>query len=223
MPKVERISSGIKKLDTLIDGGLVKGSATLISGGAGTGKTIFCLQYIADGLKNGENCMYITLEEKPEDVIEDAVGFGWDFAKYIKNGQLTIVYKDPFRVTDLTTPLIQELKEKNVQRVVVDSTSTMGLYFKDAFEVRKQLFKLLNAIKGDNTTAVVTAEIVNDGGSISRFGVEEFATDGVFVLKSVSLGRESTRTLEVKKMRRTKITGGTHTFDFTKNGIDITD
>ena len=223
MPKVERVSTGIPKLDALIEGGLVKGSATLISGGAGTGKTIFCAQFINEGLKNGENCMYITLEERPEDIIKDASGFGWDFDKHSKAGKLKVDYKDPFKVTDLTTPLIQELKAKNVQRVVVDSTSTMGLYFKDNFEVRKQLFKLLTAIKGNGTTAVVTAEIVENGAKTSRFGVEEFATDGVIVLKSVSLGKEASRTIELKKMRRTKINGGTHTFDFTKNGIEITD
>lgn len=223
MTKVERVSSGIKGLDALINGGFVQGSATLISGGAGTGKTIFCLQYVWDGLQKGENCMYITLEEKPEDIIGDAVGFGWDLKKYVDNGQLKIEYKDPFKVTDLTTPLINELKETGVQRVVVDSTSTMGLYFKDNFEVRKQLFKLLNAIKGNGMTAVVTAEIVDHGTKISRFGVEEFATDAVIVLRSILLGTESSRTLEVRKMRRTKVMGGTHTFDFKKNGIEVTD
>ena len=223
MTKVERISTGIEGLDKLIDGGLVQGSATLISGGAGTGKTIFCLQYVWDGLQKGDNCMYITLEERPEDIIGDAAGFGWDLKKYVDSGKLTIVYKDPFKVTDLTTPLIQELKEKNINRVVVDSTSTMGLYFKDSFEVRKQLFKLLTAIKGNHTTALVTAEIVENGNKISRFGVEEFATDGVVVLRSVLMGTESSRTLEVRKMRRTAVVGGTHTFDFKKNGVVVTD
>jgi len=223
MPKTERVSTGIKGLDKLIDGGLVPGSATLISGGAGCGKTIFCLQYTWDGLQKGEKVMYITLEEKPEDIIGDAAGFGWDLKKYVDSGQLKIEYKDPFKVTDLTTPLINQLKAEGVARVVVDSTSTMGLYFKDSFEVRKQLFKLLNAIKGNGMTAVVTAEIVEHDKKISRFGVEEFATDGVIILRSVLLGTEASRTLEVRKMRRTKIVGGTHTFEFGKNGIEVTD
>ena len=72
-------------------------------------------------------------------------------------------------------------------------------------------------------TSLATAEIVGDGALVSRFGVEEFVTDGVILLKDVTLGKESTKTLEVKKMRRTKITGGTHTFDFTKTGIKVVD
>jgi len=222
MPKVERVSTGIKKLDKLIEGGLVKGSSTLISGGAGTGKTIFCSQFIWEGLQNGETCLYITLEETPKDIIQDVVGFGWDFEKYAKSGKLMIEYKDPFKVTDITTPLIEMISSKKVQRVVVDSTSMMGLYFQNVFEVRKQLFKLLTGIKSAGATSVVTSEIVDKDG-LSRFGVEEFTTDGVMVLKSTSMGKETVKTLEVKKMRRTNIDGGTHTFDFNKNGIDLTD
>ena len=223
MAGIERISTGIPKLDKLVEGGLVKTSSTLVAGGAGTGKTIMCVQFIWEGLKKGENCMFITLEERPDDIIGDASSFGWNLDPYIKKGKLFIDYKDPFKVTDIVTPLIDDIKAKKIQRVVIDSTSNMGLYFKDEFEVRKQLFKLLMAIKGTGATSMVTAEIVEDGESVSRFGVEEFTTDGVFVLKSVTLGKESTKTLEVKKMRRTKVMGGTHAFDFGKNGIKLTD
>ena len=223
MPSVERVSTGVAKLDKLIEGGLVKGSSTLVTGGAGTGKTIMCVQFLWEGLKRGENCMYITLEESPADIISDAKSFGWDLESYVKKGKMIIDYKDPFRVTDIVTPLIESIKNNKIQRVVVDSTSNMGLYFKDEFEVRKQLFKLLTAIKNTGATAVVTAEIVENGSSVSRFGVEEFTTDGVIILKASSLGKDVARTLEVKKMRRTNMIGGNHTFEFGKDGIKVTD
>ena len=223
MPSVERVPTGIAKLDKLIDGGLVKGSSTLITGGAGCGKTIMCVQFLWEGLKKGETCMYITLEESPEDIMGDAKTFGWDLESYVKKSKLVMEYRDPFKVSDIVTPLIEEIKAKKIQRVVVDSTSNMGLYFKDEFEVRKQLFKLLTAIKTTGATSMLTAEIVENGGSVSRFGVEEFTTDGVIVLKSTSLGKESVRMLEVKKMRRTNIVGGTHSFEFGKDGIRVTD
>lgn len=223
MPGVERVSTGIAKLDKMVEGGLVRGSSTLVAGGTGTGKTILCVQFLYEGLKKGENCMFITLEERPEDIIGDAKSFGWDLESYMKKGKLILESKDPFQVTDIVTPLIEDIRAKKIQRVVVDSTSNMGLYFKDEFEVRKQLFKLLTAIKRTGATSMLTAEIIDNDTRISRFGVEEFTTDGVFVLKSVSLGKEATRTLEVKKMRRTDIVGGTHTFEFGKDGIKVTD
>lgn len=220
---IERVSSGIKKLDKLIEGGFVKGSSNLIAGGAGCGKTLMCAQFLWDGLKNGENCMFITLEERPEDIIGDAAVFGWNFDSYIKKGKLIIEYKDPFQVSDIVAPLIEKIKANKINRVVVDSTSTMGLYFKDEFEVRKQLFKLLIAIKTTGATSLLTAEIVENGHKASRFGVEEFTTDGVIILNSMSLGKESTKMLEVKKMRRTNIDGGNHTFEFKRDGIDLID
>ena len=101
----ERIPSGIPGLDKLIEGGFVKGSTVLISGSAGTGKTIFCSQFIMEGLRNGETCMFITLEEKPEDVINDVKRFGWDFKKYISEKKLLLDFQDPFQITDITSPL----------------------------------------------------------------------------------------------------------------------
>ncbi len=85
----ERIPSGIPGLDRLIEGGLIKGSTTLVSGAAGTGKTIFCAQFLfMEGLKKGEICMFITLEEKPEDIIGDVKRFGWNLEKYVEEKKL---------------------------------------------------------------------------------------------------------------------------------------
>ena len=76
---VERVSSGITGLDKHMEGGFVKNSINLISGATGTGKTIFGLQYILDGLQKGENGVYISLEQEPEDIFADVAIFGWDF------------------------------------------------------------------------------------------------------------------------------------------------
>ena len=85
---LERIPSGIPGLDELIEGGFLKGSTNLVSGAAGTGKTIFCSQFIWEGLQRGESCMFITLEERPEDIMGDVKRFGWDFDKYIEEKKL---------------------------------------------------------------------------------------------------------------------------------------
>ena len=98
----ERITSGIPGLDKLMEGGFAKGSTNLVSGAAGTGKTIFCAQFIWEGLKKGETCMFITLEERPEDILGDVQRFGWDFEKYIKEKKLFLTYQDPFQITDVT-------------------------------------------------------------------------------------------------------------------------
>jgi len=224
MPKgksSERINSGIPGLDKLIEGGFFRGSTTLISGGAGTGKTIFCAQFIWEGLRKGENCMFITLEEKPSDIIDDVRGFGWDFEKYFKDKRFILEYQDPFQMTDITSPLLDKIKEHNVSRVAIDSTAVFGMYYKDAFEVRKQLFKLLSGLKEIGVTSVLTSEIAEDSKTLARFGVEEFVVDGLIILRLLSVGKNVTRTLEVRKMRRTVIDASLHSFEFTKKGIEV--
>lgn len=223
MPKadVERVTSGIPGLDKLISGGFVKGSTILVTGGAGTGKTIFCSQYIWEGLQKGENCMLITLEEKPQDIKADVAAFGWDFESYEKKGKLVLDYKDPFEVTDIVAPLVDKIKARKIQRVAIDSTSTLGLYFNNPFEVRKQLFKLLMALKNVGVTSVLTAEITNDGGKMSRFGVEEFITDGVIMLNYLTMGGGSYLSLQVRKMRQTAHAKDTFPMDITDKGIVV--
>jgi len=221
MPKIERIKTGINGLDKLIDGGFVKGNSVLVTGSAGTGKTIFCCQFLWEGLKNGENCMYITFEELPEEIKGDAAVFGWDFDKYEKEGKLIISYRDPFQTTDITTRLQNEIKQSEVTRVVVDSTSLLGLYFKDAHDIRRELYKLVKAIKATGATAILTAEIPQEDRALSRFGVEEYVVDGVIVLNFVPIGTQSGRNMLVRKMRRTSHTEDIHPIKIDKNGINI--
>ena len=215
-----RVTTGIPGLDKLMEGGFVKGSTILISGGAGTGKTIFCSQFILEGLRKGENCMFITLEEKPIDIIDDVRRFDWDFEKYVKDKKLILEYQDPFQMTDITSPLLDKIKEHNVQRVAIDSTAVFGMYYKDAFEVRKQLFKLLGGLKEIGVTSVLTSEISEDSKNLTRFGVEEFIVDGLIVL-NYDILRPSPLQLIVRKMRRTKHYRKSVVMDITDDGITL--
>ena len=222
MKMPERVETGIPGLDKLMESGLVKGSVTLVSGGAGTGKTIFCSQFINHGLQKGENCLYITLEESPENIKEDVKNFGWDFEEFVSRKKLFLEYRDPFQMTDIVTPLVERIEGQKIRRVVIDSTSLLGLYFKNAFEIRKQLYKLVMALKATGATSVLTAEISDDSGNkLSRFGVEEFVADGVIKLYGMKIGEGNFRSLQIIKMRRTKHAEDVFPFEFGKNGIAV--
>ncbi|UCG95268.1 MAG: AAA family ATPase [archaeon] len=215
-----RIKSGIPGLDKLIGGGFIKGSSILVTGSTGTGKTIFCCQFLWEGLQNGERCMYITFEELPEEIKADAEVFGWDFDKYDKSGKLTLTFKDPFQTTDITTRLENEIRQTGISRVVVDSTSLLGLYFKNPHDIRRELYKLISALKASGATSLLTAEVPEEDG-ISRFGVEEYVTDGVIYLHYTGIGGEEGSHLQVRKMRRSKIEKGFYPLLFTKNGLKV--
>jgi KaiC/GvpD/RAD55 family RecA-like ATPase len=216
-----RLKTGIPGLDPLIGGGMLNKSVTLVTGEAGTGKTIFCCQFLWYGLQKGETGVYITLEEDPDDIKEDARQFGWDFDKYMKKDLFRIIYHDPAQVNNLGALLIDEIKSVKAKRLVLDSTSVMGLALKDPAQIRKMLLNVINVIKRTDCTALITSEITEDSKALSRFGVEEFVTDGVFVLNYIGIGAGSARTLIVRKMRRTKHGTDIYPMEIGKNGITI--
>lgn len=224
---VDRIDSGIPGLDELIEGGLPKGSTTLVSGSAGTGKTMFCSQFLWQGLQNDEKCLFITVEENSEDILEDAKEFGWDFEDY--DDSFKIEYLNPFQIRgDLADQMpmnnrINSLIQKlGADRVVIDSVSVLGMRAEDKSGVRQQLYELIELLKDSGVTAVLTAEIPEeDSEKLSRYGVEEFVTDGVIKLEYISLGSEAFGHLEVRKMRRTKIEKGKYETDIGENGLEV--
>jgi len=217
----ERIPTGIPGLDKLIEGGFVKGSTILVSGGAGTGKTIFCVQYIMEGLKKGETCMFITLEEKPENIIKDVKRFGWDLEKYINDKKLFLDYQDPFQITDITSPLLDKVKEHKISRVVIDSTAVFEMYYKESAEVRKQLFKLITGLEDVGATNIITSELPERGDTLGKFGVEEFISDGVIVIRynEYATGAAPPLSISVRKMRRTSHSRISVPMDITDDGI----
>ncbi|MGH7816698.1 MAG: RAD55 family ATPase, partial [Candidatus Binatia bacterium] len=79
----KRIPTGIPELDALIEGGLREGKTYLVVGHPGTGKSVLSLQYLVRGLMEKEKCLYVAIDEKPTDVIEQATSLGWDLAPFI--------------------------------------------------------------------------------------------------------------------------------------------
>ncbi len=220
--KVERVKTGIPGLDELIQGGFVKDNAVLITGSAGTGKTIFCSQFIWEGLQNGDNCMFITFEERPEKIKQEAMDFGWDLQKYEDKGQLIIRQKDPFDTSegDELFWFRSELEKNDVDRLVMDSTSILSLYYDDQYKVRENLFKIVRTIEESDVTAVLTTESPEGEDKLTRFGVEEYLVDGVIKLDILSMGG-SARSLSIRKMRRTKHKTKSHEMEITEDGISI--
>ncbi len=215
-----RISMGMSKMDSLLEGGLPEGSVTMITGGTGTGKTLFCLQFLWEGLQKGEPCVYLSLEEDAEEIKEDALQFGWDLDKYEKKGLFRIMYHDPFE-TDVSSVLVNQIEYIKAKRLVVDSVSMLGLYMKDHATVRKQLGKLMKSVKNAGCTSLVTSEIVEDSKALSRFGVEEFVVDGVIILNYLGIGGDANRSFQIRKMRRTNHGKDIYPFKIGPKGIEI--
>ncbi len=228
--ELERVKTGITGFDAMIGGGLLPKSLNMISGGPGTGKSIFGLQFIWNGaVKYGERGLFISFEEDEEDLKQDALSFGWDFSKLEAMGRAKIIYHTPYELASFSESLAKEIMQYGARRVVIDSSSVIGLALKDTYAVRKFMFELAKIIKKLGCVCIVTTEVVgnvavdvSEGmGMLSRFGVEEFISDSVITLHFAGLGGESDRMIRVLKVRRTNQHKELTPFDITSKGIVV--
>lgn len=220
--KKERISSGIPGLDDLIKGGFPKHSLTLLTGTAGTGKTIAATQFIYEGaFKFNEPGVYISFEEPIENIKENAKAFGWDIEKLEKEKKIIFLRYDPFHIEDVYELIESSIRRINAQRVVIDSISALGLYIRDAPELRRMIFNIGILLRKLGCTTILTSEILPTQRELSRFGVEEFIADGVIVFYYLKTDSKFSRSLTVWKMRGTEHSQTICPYKITSKGITV--
>lgn len=215
----------------MVEGGYPENSVNLISGPTGSAKSLFCLHYVYNGVsKFEEPSLYITLEEKTENLRLTLKSFGMDPTKYEADGALTIVDLGEIRKLEeedsaldfqSVQAMIDGLIERNdVKRLVVDSIAIIGLQQKDVREFRKNLFQFGRFLGDKDTTSVLVTECSEDG-ALTRFGVEQFITDSFVFLGLDNVKGELRRTVVVRKMRLTHHDTAVHPFLITNNGIKV--
>ena len=225
--QTDRVQTYIPGFDKLIQGGILRNSVNLISGGPGTGKSIFCMQFLYNGIKYAkEKGLYISFEESIEDLKTDAQTFGWNFDKLEKENKVKFIYLYPYEITNFQSKLISEITRLNAERIVIDSTSAFGMALEGDYEVRKELYALSAQLKKLNCTTFITSEIVGEvsidhpsAGGMSRFGVEEFIADSVMTMHYT--GGADDRAIRIVKMRRTNHQKGPLLLKITPQGIKI--
>ncbi|MBS3068121.1 hypothetical protein J4450_05435 [Candidatus Micrarchaeota archaeon] len=206
MAIIERTPSGVPGFDKLIEGGFPMGNTILLSGSCGTGKSIFGMQFVYSGAKTySEPGVYITLEQKPEDVIKVMKNFGWDVDNLLKNKKLIVTKPKKDSYEALKECIFSSINEIKAKRLVVDSLVLLGMYFKDEIENRKGIRDLHLYIRELNCTTLAVSDIKERSELYSVSGLSEFIVDGVVVLRIISkeTGGGHTRALFVRKMRGT--------------------
>ena len=220
----KRIKSGIINLDPLIDGGFKERSIIMVSGDAGSGKTIFAMQFLYEGLKKGESCIYLTFEEKKEMLYEDMSEFGWDFASYEKNKKLFFLEYNPEQVKALIEEgggtINQIVSNQKVTRLVIDSIASFSLLYQDQLSRKEAGLALFELINGWGCTAVITS------GSIGRktepeSSLLEFEVDGVILLYYFKKKGRRIRALEILKMKGTKHIDKTVGLEISGRGLAV--
>lgn len=225
---MQRLLSGIEGLDQLLYGGFPKGRAYLIAGEPGTGKTLFSLQYLLEGLKNGESAVYITIDEKPEHIILDAESLGWDLQPYLKNGQFKIIdvtnyfastkigEKQDIKTEQVIYDILNYVKKQNAHRLAIDPIAPVVFNPQNNMnEIVEYIRKLVFAIEENSEcTTLITSYIPVGSDKVSPHGIEEFVSSGIIVLKLKKNNQgKNIRTITVRKMRGTRIELSEYSFE----------
>ncbi|WP_284010093.1 KaiC domain-containing protein [Haloarcula pelagica] len=224
--EIPRIDIGIEGLDRMIQGGIPERHLVVTIGSAGTGKTTFGLQFLHHGLEIGENCIYITLEQSYESIMDTASDRDWEFERYEEDGQLAVVDLDPVEMANSLDNIRGELptliEDFDADRLVLDSVSLLEMMYDDQAKRRTEVFDFTRALKNAGVTTMLTSEASEDNPYASRHGIIEYLTDAVFILQYVrSETRETRLAVEIQKIRNANHSRETKPYEITMDGISV--
>jgi circadian clock protein KaiC len=229
---VQKIRTMIEGFDDISHGGMPVARTTLVSGTSGTGKTLFAVQFLYNGITYfDEPGIFVTFEESPTDIIKNASSFGWDLQQFIDEGKLFILDASPdpegqdivgnFDLSALIERIQYAIRKYKAKRVSIDSVTAVFQQYEAAGVVRREIFRLVARLKQVGATTIMTTEREAEYGPVARFGVEEFVSDNVVIFRNVLEGERRRRTAEILKLRGTTHMKGEYPFTITNNGISI--
>lgn len=224
---VQKLATGIPGFDHMCDGGVPRGRTTLVAGTAGSAKTVLACQFLVEGIRQQDHAgVFVTLEETPEDIRRNMHSFGWDISDWEEAGKLAFVDGSPrvgvesviagsYDLGGLLVRIEHAVRRVNAQRVSLDSLGAIFNQFSDSSIVRRELLRIASALRRMGVTSVLTAERTEEYGPIARYGVEEFVSDNVVILRNVLEKETRRRTVEILKFRGTPHHKGEYPFTIT--------
>ena len=227
-----RIPTGITGLDALLNGGFIRGRSYLLTGDTGTGKTIGCLQFLLSALSLGEKAVYVTVDERPSEILESAASFSWDLQPYIQGKSLVILDAASGSATEkgidpqkLVADLGNYTKSSGATILIIDPITPLLLPTNPAIPSQVHSRALIQLIQSHlNTTNLFTSHDAKPNGHDPAVGIEQFLASGVLVLRATEVRGRYARTIHIKKMRHTPVEPGDYPFVMVQNqGIVMVD
>lgn len=232
MSSDDRVTTGVPGLDSVLDGGLPASAVYLVKGQPGTGKTTLGLQYLLEGARLGEKCLYLCLAETRGQLQGIAAAYGWKLdgveihemrrrggsARDPGHAGYTVFSPAEVELEDISRELVQQLETVAPKRLVLDSLSEIRLLAEDPARYRRELLDL-----GDQIAACgCTACLIDVDAPLGEGAVAETLVSGVLQLEYLSpaYGGERRR-LQVRKLRGSKSVGGYHDFVIGASGIEV--
>lgn len=211
----ERVSTGIAGLDRLLQGGFSRGRSYLFAGEAGTGKTLACLQFVVGRLKAGDKAVYVTVDERPTEILESALALGWNLQTYIQDKQLIVLDASPYFAgrgagtgdkgidpQKIVADLGNYVRRLGANLLIIDPVTPFSLPPDASSPAQDQARSLIQLVQTQiNVTNIFTAQRGADGAPSANVAIEEHLAGGVLVFKMTETPAGFERSLTVKKMR----------------------
>lgn len=220
-----RVPTGIPHFDFLIGGGFEKDSTNLLVGNSGSGKSIFAVQFLVEGMKKGEKCLFITFEEKKKQFYENMKVVGFDLDAFEKKGLFTFLEYSPIKVKTMLEEgggsVESVILGEKISRIVIDSITSFALLFEDELSKREAALSLFGMIRNWNCTALLTIEDDPLAGRDFTSRTLEFEADSIVVLYFIRRKSERERYVEIIKMRGTKHSSKLYKFSISERGVMV--
>jgi KaiC/GvpD/RAD55 family RecA-like ATPase len=221
---VKRESTGIPKVDEMLEGGFPASSIIGISGPPGVGKSIFALHFLLEGARNNQKCVYVNLEEPLSNInnLINEFKFGKEFTKFVKSGKIVIKCYNYSEFENIYSDFFLKVNEEKVQRLVIDS---FNVFFTSTFSskeipteinINKMINKAISILRKDDLTTVLILEKHKDNYNVP------YLVDGMIEFDFLDLGMIERR-LFVSKMRWTNQYKESVPFEITEKGIVLND
>ena len=244
---LEKVAFGIDGFDKALNGGIPKGNIVLLSGGCGTGKSTFCLQWLVNGAtKFKEKGLYISTEQNKEELAKAASQYGWDLADLEKKNLLKIAYFDVVEGDGFLDKIYDLGSQFQPARIVVDSLTT----FTDSILVSDEndkkpytmakiastvspmpkserviaktaLYHLLKKLKLFKSTVIIANLVPKRDIDVHAYKLGKLIFKGVIILEYLPVGKSVFRNMRIRKMRYTDHEKGSLSYEITKDGITL--
>jgi circadian clock protein KaiC len=218
-----RLRTGVPGLDEMTGGGIPAGDVVLLTGPAGSGKTTFATQFIAQGLADGESCVVAVFEEYPEAYLARAKSVAVDLSDMVERRRLAVTYLRPLdlSVDEMLAEIQSAVKRVGATRVVIDSLSGFEVALAPTYrtDFRESLYRLVGALTATGVTVLMTDEVVDayPGGRFTHERVS-FITDDIFAQRYVEIDGHLRKVLSVVKMRGSEHATDFRTYELTSTG-----
>ena len=225
-----RMGFGISRLDEMLNGGLLSGTATTLLGSPGTGKTLLGLSFLVEGAKRGQPGIYFGFYEPPPRLIEKAERVGIPLRRYICDGLVELVWQPPLEhlMDSLAERLLEKLRpeaaDSDKRRLFVDGAEGFRAASVHMDRMPRFFSALANQLRMLDVTTLVSEELDLFKSEVEMPNPElATATEGVILLRYVELSSQIHRLISILKMRESRYDTSIREFDITDRGIAVSD